>query len=116
MRTLQHTFDCSYIVERKNLPAWSRFISWCKNQESNRYGWVAGILAVHGCVLTPITVLFVALCGNNIALWMMAISAMAVALISNLAAMPTKVTIPVFFFSIVIDLVIVTTSLALYFS
>jgi hypothetical protein len=46
---------------------------------------------------------------------MMAIIAMMSALVTNLSAMPTKYTIPVFLFSIVMDLVIIFSCIALGF-
>ena len=48
-------------------------------------------------------------------MWPFAIGAMAMALISNLAAMPTKFTIPIFFLSVLIDVTLITVSLASYF-
>lgn len=89
----------------------SRFINWADSQEKNRFGWVAAILAIHGCVLAPITVLVMVFAANNMLSWGFVIGAMAIALISNLAAMPTKVTIPVFFLSVLIDLFVIAASL-----
>ena len=69
--------------------------------------WLGVILSAHGCILTPLTVFAVVLAGTNIALFVAAIASMAMALVTNLAAMPTKYTIPIFLFSILIDLGIV---------
>jgi hypothetical protein len=110
MHTLQQTYSPSYTVN-KGQSLVAQFFSWCQGQEPFRFGWLAIILAVHGCVLTPITAMAIAVGGNDIVLWFAAISAMAMALVTNLAAMPTKVTIPVFFLSIVIDIVIMGVSL-----
>ena len=49
-------------------------------------------------------------------MWPFAIGAMAIALISNLAAMPTKYTIPIFFLSVVIDIALIVIGLASYFA
>lgn len=89
----------------------ARFMRWCASQEQYRFGWVAGILAVHGCALTPITLFAIVLSGSNIALWVTAIIAMGSALVANLAAQPMKVTIPVFFASILVDLTIIVACL-----
>lgn len=83
----------------------TRFISWTRTQENNRLLWLGIILAAHGCILTPMTVMSVFLIGaGNLALVVLAIIAMGMALVSNLAAQPTRVTIPVFVLSVLIDL------------
>jgi hypothetical protein len=116
MQTLQHTYHPSYVAEKKKQSFISRFFSWCQTQEQYRFGWLAAIITIHGCVLTPLTVLIVTSGDNHIAYWGMAIGAMAMALITNLAAMPTKITIPVFFFSVLIDLVVIGMSLSTFFA
>jgi hypothetical protein len=51
--------------------------------------------------------------GNNLYLFVLAIAAMGMILITNLAALPTNITIPIFFLSILIDLVLVASSVIL---
>ena len=80
------------------------FFTWCRMQEKNRFMWLGIILAVHGCLLTPLTIMAVVFAGNNLTLFMLGVGAMAIALVSNLAALPTKVTIPTFIVSVLIDL------------
>ena len=116
MQTLQQVYSPAYLKTERKQSIFSRFIAWCNGQEQFRFGWVAAIIAIHGCVLAPITVLAITLGTNHIAYWGMAIGAMAIALVSNLAAMPTKVTIPVFFFSVLIDIVLIIANLAIFFS
>src|SRR2546421_8502716 len=77
-----------------------QFFSWCKAQEKNRLGWLAVVLTGHGCIITPLTVFVIILTGNNMFFWAIAIAAISMSLITNLAALPTKITIPVFFFSL----------------
>ena len=92
---------------------WSNFINWCTAQEHNRFVWLGVALAGHGCMLTPLTLAVVLLNGNNLVFFMIAMVAMAMTLVTNLAAMPTKVTIPVFLFSILVDVaLIVATALS----
>lgn len=116
MQTIQHSFNAAYVTREKNQSLFSRFIAWCDGQEKFRFGWVAAILAIHGCVLAPITILAITLGGNHFAFWGVAIGAIAMALIANLAAMPTKITIPVFFLSILIDIVIIASNIVLALS
>lgn len=107
--TLNQTIHTSYSEISTHSSLWARFQSFCKNQEDNRLIWLGVILAVHGCVLTPITVVATLFAGPNFVLFMTAMVAMGIALVTNLAAMPTKVTIPAFALSIVIDLAILVT-------
>ena len=85
----------------------SRFTTWCNKQQHNRMLWQAIILTLHGCVLTPVTMLVSIQGGTDNYLYIPVIAAMAVNLVPNLAALPTKITIPVFLLSIVMDLVII---------
>ncbi|HET6995103.1 MAG TPA: hypothetical protein VFI06_08990 [Chitinophagaceae bacterium] len=110
---LKHTAVANY---RSTSPsAWSTFINWCNDQEENRFLWLAIGVAGHGCVVTPLTLLAVMLAGNPMFFWPFAIGAMAMCLVSNLAAMPTKITIPVLFLSLFIDLAIIISSIAIAF-
>src|SRR6476661_2119981 len=77
------------------------FLNWCANQEPNRLLWTGVALAVHGCILTPITVMVIALTGVNMILLTVSIVAMAFVLVTNLAALPAKVTVPTFLLSII---------------
>jgi hypothetical protein len=92
-------------IERKSII--TRFINWCKGQEKNRLGWLGAILAIHGCVTTPITLFAIILSGTYFPFYIAALVAMGMAVVTNLAAMPTKITIPVFFLSILIDIAII---------
>jgi len=88
---------------------YNRFINWCAGQEEYRYGWLGAALVAHGCLFTPLTMFSLILSGNNIFLWVLAIMAMMMTLVTNLAALPTKITIPVFLFSILMDISIIST-------
>ena len=86
---------------------WTRFMNYCKGQEKNRLLWVGVVLAAHGCILTPMVVMLTLLTGPNFFLFMTAMVAMGIALVTNLAAMPTKITIPAFALSILMDVAII---------
>jgi hypothetical protein len=113
--TIQHSIPTSYKGTASNSTAFSRFITWCEGQEKNRFVWLGLALAGHGCAITPITLFAIILSGNHIFFWVMAIIAMMTALVTNLAAMPTKYTIPAFLASIVMDLVIIISCVAIGF-
>lgn len=111
--TLNQTINATYTEDTSSNSLFKRFINWCKNQDENRFMWIGIALAGHGCILTPLTVMAVLLTGANMLLFMLAIIAMGMALVTNLAAMPTKVTIPVLVLSIIIDIIITIAALAL---
>ncbi len=95
---------------------WKRFIKWAEGQEENRFFWLAIGIVGHGCVFTIITMMVVLSTGNNFIYWPFAIAAMAMTVVSNLAALPTKITIPIFFLSLLIDAVIILLCLLHSFS
>ncbi|MDB5253106.1 MAG: hypothetical protein JWP27_2275 [Flaviaesturariibacter sp.] len=84
---------------------------WATRQETYHFGWIGAILALHGCVITPVTVLIIAFTGMNLALFITAMAAMGLALTTNLAAMPTKITIPAFFLSVLVDVAVIVACL-----
>ncbi|HEU4576171.1 MAG TPA: hypothetical protein VFS36_14315 [Chitinophagaceae bacterium] len=86
---------------------WKKFIGWSEQQEKYRFGWLAASITLHGCVLTILTMMAIVFSGNHFFFWPFAIGAMGMSLITNLAAMPTKITVPVFFLSLLIDLGII---------
>jgi hypothetical protein len=49
--------------------------------------------------------------GNSPLLWAFAIAAMTMCVVTNLAALPTKITIPVFFLSVLIDVLLILSTL-----
>ncbi len=108
---LQHSHSTYYPHSTDLRTVWSRFISWCDGQEKNRFLWLSIGLLGHGCFLTPFTLMIVMLSGNSMFLWALAIAAMGMCLVTNLAALTTRITIPVFFLSMLIDLGIILTSL-----
>lgn len=114
--TLNQTIAATYTEQEPSVSVLKKFMNWCKEQDENRFMWIGIALAGHGCVLTPLTVMAVVFAGTNMLLFMLAIVAMGMALVTNLAAMPTKITIPVFVFSIIIDIAIVLTCLGIVLS
>ena len=92
-------------VERVSTPSiFKRFINWCESQQQNRLSWLAIVITGHGCILTPLTVMAIVLAGINMVTLMLAMVAMTMAMVVNLAALPTKITIPIFMLSILIDI------------
>jgi hypothetical protein len=105
--TFNQAVTANYNKKISGTPLFTKFMDWCENQQESRFLWLGIALAGHGCILTPITVMAVLFAGANLALFILALVAMSLALVTNLAALPTKITIPVFVFSILLDLGIV---------
>src|SRR5688572_8982993 len=105
--TYQHNITANYTQSISKPSLISVFMNWCKNQQENRLLWLGVALAGHGCIFTPLTIFAVVSSGNNLVLFMMALIAMGIALVTNLAALPTKITIPALIISLFIDVVIV---------
>ena len=105
--TLNQTLTSQYRESVARPTFLSHFFTWCNKQQENRLLWLGIVLTGHGCILTPLTVMAVLLAGTNLFLFVAAIVAMGMALVTNLAALPTKITIPVFFLSILVDIAIV---------
>ena len=114
--TLNQTINTTYTESLAQPSLWSRFMTYSKGQEHNRIMWVGLVLAIHGCALTPITVMATLFAGPNFFLFMTAMVAMGIALVTNLAAMPTKITIPAFALSVLIDIVVLISCVGLAIS
>jgi hypothetical protein len=111
---MQPSYARSYTQTAIRSSLWTRFITWCKDEEKNRFVWLGVALAGHGCFITPLALFVIMLTGNSMLFLSFAIAAMGMTLIANLAALPTKITIPVFLFSILLDLVVIITSLSMW--
>ena len=105
--TLEHAYQPALSNTANRTSLWKKFINWADQQQENSFSWTAISIAGHGCVFTIATVATILLTGNNFIFWPFAIAAMTACLVVNLAALPTKITIPVLFFSLLIDLAII---------
>jgi hypothetical protein len=104
---VRHTITPSYTETHYRYSIWKRFITWAKSQEENRLLWLALAVIGHGCIITIMTMLAIIFSGNLFIFWPFAIAAMALTVVSNLSALPTKITIPIFFFSVLLDIAII---------
>ncbi|HEV8269950.1 MAG TPA: hypothetical protein VGQ04_01520 [Chitinophagaceae bacterium] len=111
--TVKHLY--AHHLHDTKVSAWKKFINWCDSQEEYRLGWLGAAITLHGCVLTIFTMFAVILAGNHFIFWPFIIGGMGITLVVNLAAMPTKITIPVFFFSVFVDLVIIISCIVIGF-
>ncbi|HVT86531.1 MAG TPA: hypothetical protein VHD35_15105 [Chitinophagaceae bacterium] len=99
--TFWHIINTSYTeTTYRRISYWKRFINWSTNQEENRILWTAVAILGQGCIVTIFTMVAIIFSGNHFIYWPFAIGAMAMSVVSYLAAMPTKIAIPVVFISI----------------
>jgi hypothetical protein len=104
---INQPFSHPISVKNEGVGLFSKFLNWCESQEENRLLWTGLGLGGHGCVITPLTFLAVGAAGANPFLMLITMLSMVAVLIVNLAALPAKITIPVFLLTIIIDLMIV---------
>ena len=113
--TLEQSINPTFTQTSTSNTLWSKFMNFCKGQEQNRLLWLGIALAGHGCIITPLTVMAELLEDTNFFLFIAAFVAMGMSVVTNLAAMPTRITIPVFILSILIDIAIVVATVVIGF-
>lgn len=85
------------LAQARRISLFTRFINWCDLQESNRFLWLGiAFMGSIGMVL-PLTLVTVLLTSQNFILLAIAAIANVPVLTINLAAQPTKVTLPFLF-------------------
>ena len=107
MQTAIHT-TLSY-QQRESIV--TKFMNWSTNQEKNRLLWTGIALALQGCVLAPLSLLAVAFGSNLLVLWTLPTICLVVNLVVNLAALPTKITVPVFFITLLLNIAVIIAAL-----
>ncbi len=119
MKTVTHNNagDFYYIDQREHVSVktiWKKFITYADNQQSNRLWWMTlGILG-HGTIFTIATLGIVTVLGNVFLLYVITCCAMVMSVVVNLAALPTRYIIPIFFLSLLIDLGVIIAAILLY--
>ncbi len=94
-----------------------KFFGWCNAQEEKRFLWLAvGFIVNIGAVL-PLTVLALILAGiNTHFLLLLVVCCVNVPVLAlNLAAQPTKVTLPSLFFAWVVNAIVIAYCIAVFF-
>jgi len=95
-----------HVKSRENI--FSKFLAWCDAQQSNRFLWLAlTFFAQIGLTLPVTAYCIVFLGGNNLLLWSIIGAVNVPVLVLNLAALPTKTTLPFMFFGWLTQLTII---------
>ena len=107
----------SYLSDYQSLPAqkssknvFIRLGEWLVSQEKNHIAWVGISITVMAAVFFPITMSAVLYNGAIFSLIMGAMVSLAIVVITNLAALPTKYTIPALMLGILMDIVLIVMS------
>jgi len=99
-----------YQTEARRKSAVSRFSAWINREEKNRIAWVGISITAMAAVFFPLTMAAILFNGAVFKLIIGAMLAFALVVITNLAALPTKYTIPAFFLGIGLDIVLIIAS------
>ncbi len=103
-------------ARKAQVNTFSRFINWCEGQESSRMLWLVVAFLLQIGMALPCTLAAILFWGNNsFPLWIFACVINVPVLAINLAAQPTKMTIPALFFAWTVDLMIILYCASLFF-
>jgi hypothetical protein len=76
-----------------------KLLTWCEAQQDDRLLWLAVTCFAQIGMTLPATAYFILFFGgNNLLLWIIMTAANVPVLVLNLAALPTKTTLPLIFF------------------
>jgi hypothetical protein len=112
MQTISHNYSHTFAKTKSRTSIWKKFITWAEGQQEKRLEWLAIGVAGHGCIITILTCCAILFTGNNFIFWPFVIAAMTMTVVTNLAALPTKITIPVLFVSVLIDVTVIVVALS----
>jgi len=106
-QTIQHAAFHPSTLTNKTKTSSPGFIVWCEKQQPKSLFWLAIIMLTQTCVLLPIVWFTLSHSDMGFIFWVLPSIAIVMCLVTNLATLPTRITIPVFILSIVIDLVVI---------
>jgi|HubBroStandDraft_6_1064221.scaffolds.fasta_scaffold1282142_1 hypothetical protein len=92
--------------------SWFKLFSEWANQEDidHHIAWVGGTVTSMAAVFFPLTMTSILLNGAAFGLIIAAMTSLTLVVITNLAAMPVKYTIPIFCLAVITDMAIVVAS------
>jgi hypothetical protein len=101
--------------EKANQSLFLRFFDWCSKQEDNRFLWLGVTFFFQIGAILPITVWAILYLGNNsLLLWIIALVVNVPSLILNLGAAHTKFTLPIFFFALLTETIVIAYCLVFF--
>jgi hypothetical protein len=98
-------------LKEKKFPL-QRFIAWATEEDKERHiVWVGATITAMAAVFFPLTMSVILINGASFGLIITAMVSLSIVVVTNLAAMPTRYTIPFFLLGILIDLIVVVIAL-----
>ena len=95
-----------HVAHKKNVL--KKFLAWSESQQSNRFLWLAiALFAQIGMTVPATAVCIIFLANNNFLLWIILAAMNIPVLVLNLAALPTRTTLPFVFFGWLTQLLII---------
>ena len=96
-----------YSTSNPNTSKISRFFSWAAAEdEKHHIGWIGISVMTMTSGIFPLTMYIIMINGGSFGLIMGALVSLAMVVVTNLAALPTKYTIPFFFLATLIDVAV----------
>jgi hypothetical protein len=86
------------------------FFQWSEKEEKNRIAWLGVSVMLMTAIFFPVTMVAILIHGGSFKLIIGAMFSLILVVIPNLAALPTKYTIPAFFAGMVLDIFLVVAS------
>jgi len=101
----------TYHLAQKRPSVVTRFLRWAEGEDSERHvGWVGITVTVMAAICFPLTMTVILMNGAVFGLIVGAMASLCLVVITNLAALPTKYTIPFFFLGTLIDIALIAMS------
>ena len=97
-------------AQRSRSKVFTSLLDWINKEEKNRIAWVGISITAMSAIFFPITMSAILFNGAVFPLIMGAMISLAMVVITNLAALPVKYTIPAFLLGILMDLVLIVIS------
>ncbi len=108
---MQKTNVSHYAASQEMKSFFSRFIDWATNEEEDHHiGWVGVEVTSMSAVFFPLTMGCILLNGASFPLIIASIISFVLVVVINLAALPTRYTIPLFILGILADIFVIISS------
>jgi len=97
-------------IQRADHTLLARYLSWVKNQEKNHIAWLGISITAMSAVFFPITMSAILFNGADFKLIIGAMISLSLVVITNLATLPTKYTIPALALGVLMDIALIIAS------
>jgi hypothetical protein len=87
-----------------------RFLNWSKHEEKNRIAWLGISIIVMTAIFFPVTMVSILMNGADFRLIIGAMISLILVVVPNLAALPTKYTIPALLTGVLMDVILIIVS------